>query len=114
MFEEVEEWWATSTDFLVCCRTDPIGLRRMNPSEQHQGEVFKAGLNKASDATTLRRCSSLPDHSSHCIALRQRQRKLEERLCDVHDNFVDVFAVPSSHSRLLVSPLQIPEAFATI
>ena len=90
MFEQVEEWWTTSTDFLVCCPTDPIGLRGTNPSEVHQGKVFTAGLNK--DATTPRRCSSVPDQSQG-VALRQRQLKLEKRLCDVHENFVDVFAV---------------------
>ena len=92
MFEQVEEWWAESTDFLVCCRTDPVSFRRMNPSEVHQGKVFTAGLNKAADATTPSRCSSKPDQSQG-IALRQRQHKLEKRLCDVHENFVDVFAV---------------------
>jgi hypothetical protein len=98
MFEQVEEWWANSTDLLVCCRTDPTGLRRMNPSEQHQGEVFTAGLiNEAADVSTPRRCPSAPDQRAHSIALRQRQRKLVERLCGVHENFVDVFAVPSSH-----------------
>jgi hypothetical protein len=98
MFEQVEEWWAKNTDLLVCCRSDRSNIRCMNPSEQHQGGVLTAGLmNKAADASTPRRCPSAPDQRAQSIDLRQRQRKLAERLCGVHKNFVDVLAVPSCH-----------------
>ena len=98
MFQQVDEWWANSTDLLVCCLTGPTRLRRLNASEQHQGEVLTAGLiNKAADASTPRRCSSAPDQRAQSVALRRRQRKLVDKLCGVHENFVDVFAVPSSH-----------------
>ena len=114
MFEQVEAWWANSTDQLICCHarssqpdrraksTDLLMCchARSSPPDRNrselQSDIFAAFLNTEPDETKPTRSSSAPEHSDHLqsIALRKNLHKLDKELAGVDDRFAHVFDVP--------------------